>query len=263
MAKTSRRSALALIGAALSADLRAAKPEPRSGDELEEFQSGDPNGPREYVAFSPQKVASNVGETKADYLPLVSDFGSRLLQEATKFIGFNRKDNHNQIADMLELFGLAFADSKKMPYAFCAAGVGYVAAKIYAESKGQTATFTNIVQCLGEIDHYHFYPTPGVANMVTVATVHGRWVPKAAVVSSTKPVKPRPGWLVAFKWNATDHHIGILKSINGTKMTTIEFNTSPEHSGGSNSDGGCVAERHRNLDTTVMGFIDTNIRVRT
>lgn len=256
-----RRSILIVTASSLAGAPGLVHSQDVSSDEVREFQRGDPSGPREYVSFSASKVASNVKDTKADYLPKLKDFGELLLAEATKYVGFNRANNRDAIGELLEVFGLGFSDTKGKPYAYCAAGIGYVAAKVYANSRGKSVSYSDVVQSLGDIDHYHFFPTPGVRNMATVAEVHGRWVPTASVAGGK--AKPQPGWLVVFKWNQTDHHIGILKSLSGSKLKTIEFNTSPEGMQESQSNGGAVAERNRNLDKFVLGFINTGIQVRT
>ncbi|MRV76083.1 hypothetical protein GJ700_30655 [Duganella sp. FT92W] len=256
-----RRSILTFAGAALAGSPFILRAQNIMIDDVREYQRGDPSGPREYVSFNSSKVASNIKDTKADYLPKLKDFGELLLEEASRYIGFNRQKNRDGIADMLEVFGLGFADSKGHPYAFCAAGIGYVAARVYAKTRVKDATYADVIQCLGDIDHHHFYPCPGVANMVTVASVHGRWVPVTNVVSGK--ANPMPGWLVVFKWNKSDHHIGILKSISGEKLKTVEFNTSPEGAKGSDANGGAVAERERRLNSNVLGFINPGISVRT
>lgn len=257
---SSRRSMLALVGAGLSG-MHEVLAQQGQSDLVNEFQRGDPAGPREYVSFSRTKVAANVKETKADYLPKQKDFGELLLEEAERYVGFNRANNRDAISDFLEIFGLGFADSKGKPYAFCAAGIGYVAAKVYAKSRNKTPTYSDVVQCLGDIDHYHFFPTPGVRNMVTVSEVHGRWVPTESVLAGKS--KPLPGWLVVFRWNKTDHHVGVLKSIAGKQLKTIEFNTSPQGAQGSQANGGAVAERVRSLEASVLGFINSGVQIRT
>jgi len=256
-----RRSILTFAGASIFGAPLLLRAQDITLDEVTEFQRGDPDGPREYVSFSSSKVASNIKDTKADYLPKLKDFGELLLDEASQYIGFNRQNNRDEIADLLEVFGLGFADSKGKPYAFCAAGIGYVAAKVYAKSRTKNVSYADIIQSLGDIDHHHFFPNPGVVNMVTVASIHGRWVPIANLASGKS--KPLPGWLVVFKWNKTDHHIGILKSISGKMLTTVEFNTSPEGAQGSQANGGAVAERTRSLERSVLGFINPGIPVRT
>lgn len=255
-----RRSLLVLTGAAL-VGTREVCAQQSPSDVVNEFQRGDPRGPREYVSFSRSAVAKNIKALKADYLPKQTNFGELLLGEAEKYVGFNRANNREAIGDFLEVFGLGFADSKGKPYAFCAAGIGYVAAKVYAKARNKTPSYAEVLKCLSEIDHYHFFPTPGVRNMMTVAEVHGRWV-SAESVSGGK-AKPLPGWLVVFRWNKTDHHVGILKSITGKQLKTIEFNTSPQGAQGSEANGGAVAERERNLEGSVLGFINSGIQVRT
>ena len=231
----------------------------QAGDTCTEYQRGDPKGPREVVAFNRQKVQAITQESKADYPPRIAHFGELLVDEAARFVGFNRANNRPEIENMLELFGLGFSDANGKPYAFCAAGIGYVAASAYAKAAGKN-DYTGTLQALGDINHYHFFPNPGVANMVTVAQINGRWVPVSEVLNGNR--KPQPGWLSVFKWNRTDHHIGIVRSVQGRTLQTIEFNTSPEGATGSQANGGAVAERKRALDAFVIGLIDTGVPIR-
>ena len=66
----------------------------------------------------------------------------------------------------------------------------------------------------------------------------------------------RVGDLVIFDFpgtSATTDHIGIVESVNGSVLTTIEGNTSPTDSG-SQYNGGCVARKKRNtLKTKIVG----------
>lgn len=66
----------------------------------------------------------------------------------------------------------------------------------------------------------------------------------------------RPGDLVIFDFpgtSATTDHIGIVESVNGSVLTTIEGNTSPTDSG-SQYNGGCVARKKRDtLKTKIVG----------
>lgn len=250
--KILRRNVLQFAGA-MAVSARCAVAQQKSSEIEHEFQRGDPLGPQEHVSFDRSSVMRNIRATKADYLPRHSGSGF-LLDEARQFLGINRAGNQQVIADFLEIFGLPFADSQNRPFAFCAAGIGYVAARAYARNKRGAPAYADIIQCLGEVDHYHFFPSPGVANMVTVAQVHGRWVPVRNVVEGK--TMPLPGWLVVFKWNRTDHHVGIVKTLHGTSLETVEFNTSPEGATGSQANGGAVAERKRDIRYFVTGFIN-------
>lgn len=67
--------------------------------------------------------------------------------------------------------------------------------------------------------------------------------------------KAHPGDLVFFDFS--DHgiaeHVGIVVSNEGKYLVTIEGNTSPEHSTGSQANGGGQYERHRALSPFILG----------
>lgn len=64
---------------------------------------------------------------------------------------------------------------------------------------------------------------------------------------------PQPGDLVLYGASIASH-VGIVESIfNGRDQSTIEGNTS-NGPGGSQSNGGCVARRHRHEDGSLSGF---------
>ena len=62
----------------------------------------------------------------------------------------------------------------------------------------------------------------------------------------------KAGWLVLFDWkkNGRPQHVGLLESVAGQTLNTIEFNTSDMD----NSNGGTVARRERDLES-VLGVI--------
>lgn len=66
-----------------------------------------------------------------------------------------------------------------------------------------------------------------------------------------------PGDLVFFDWagNGVAEHIGLVVADNGSIITTIEGNTSPEGAAGSQSNGGGVYLRHRLHGSTVLGVL--------
>lgn len=64
---------------------------------------------------------------------------------------------------------------------------------------------------------------------------------------------PQVGDIVFFKWstkNCLAEHVGIVVSISGNSIVTIEGNTSAT----SNDNGGAVMQRKRIIDKTVVGF---------
>lgn len=69
---------------------------------------------------------------------------------------------------------------------------------------------------------------------------------------------PIPGDLVCYdwQWNGEFDHVGLFEQWKaGTAFTAIEFNTSPEGSGGSQSNGGGVYRRTRNLNSQSTVFV--------
>lgn len=63
---------------------------------------------------------------------------------------------------------------------------------------------------------------------------------------------PQPGDVVFFGNTSTSNHTGIVISVTGDKITTIEGNTSP---GKFNNDGGCVAEKTYSVnESRIAGY---------
>ena len=89
--------------------------------------------------------------------------------------------------------------------------------------------------------------TASCGQLRTYAVEHKQWVTDGEY---------KPGDLVIFDFpgtSATTDHIGIVESVNGSVLTTIEGNTSPTDSG-SQYNGGCVARKKRDtLKTKIVG----------
>lgn len=89
--------------------------------------------------------------------------------------------------------------------------------------------------------------TASCGQLRTYAVEHKQWVTDGEY---------RPGDLVIFDFpgtSATTDHIGIVESVNGSVLTTIEGNTSPTDAG-SQYNGGCVARKKRDtLKTKIVG----------
>ena len=73
--------------------------------------------------------------------------------------------------------------------------------------------------------------------------------------SISKNGDPKPGDIVFFNWNggSTAQHVGIVKSVNGNSVITIEGNTSAS----SNDNGGAVMQRERSR-SCIIGFARPN-----
>lgn len=218
-----------------------------------EEQFGDPALKPETLRFDRQGVADAVSGVafshKGTNEPRITGFGAQLLAEAGKYVGQNRTDNHGQIEAFLEMFGLAFEmDGKVVP--FCAAGLSWVSATLYAKQAGKGTDNKSLRNYLMDLHHWHFYPSPSVLDMKTVAMGEHRWIPRSA---ATGAAAPKAGWLVVYNWNqdGKPDHVGIVDHLEGTQLHTVEFNTSAPN----NSNGGRVARRIRAFNAQVEGFI--------
>lgn len=216
-----------------------------------EEQSGDPTAPTESLLFNPIDIQRAVlGGTQAAFEPRIVAIRAAILTGSIEHLGKSRAANRAEIERWFDLFGLPFELNGK-PLPFCATGLSYVAATLYARQKGVTSpTTSQLRNFLGDVDHHHFYPTPSVVDMKSVAVGKRRWVGRAQAVG---PLKPQPGWLVIYDWNGDGHpdHVGLVEKLDGTTLTTIEFNTSDA----SATNGGTVARKQRAFNTRVQGFI--------
>ncbi|MGQ3071311.1 MAG: CHAP domain-containing protein [Ferrovibrionaceae bacterium] len=217
-------------------------------------QFGDPNLPRETLVYNPVRIMNAVnGVQKASFEPRIRDIRARLVAECAEHVGENRQNNRAEISEYLGLFNLPF-NSNGTNVPFCAAGISYFAVKLYARQKGIGEYSTVALRSfLSDVDRQHFYPSPSVADMKNVALGKRRWLARAEAIGNQAP---RAGWLVVYNWGGTGvpNHVGLVESVQGNQLRTIEFNTSVT-TGGSNTDGGHVARRTRPLDSKVEGFI--------
>ena len=256
---TSRRSLLLTAAVAAAGNsLMTAGVAPAQETNISEFvvekQRSDPRAKSEEIKFDPFAVQALVGQTKASFRPRNKAFADNLAATAKTFVGVNRVNNREKVSNFLELFNLPFEVGSK-PLPFCAAGLSYAAALSYLNFWNQKIDESNQLSllrgALSELDRYHFYPSPSVVDMYFVARGKRRWIDRLA--SST----PKAGWLVIYDWSKNgDHdHVGIVESVSGANLRTIEFNTTSEDQ----KNGGAVERRTRKLDETVSGFIRTDI----
>ncbi len=255
-----RRRLLKAIGAASVLPLHAtAQPTPAAGDWKLEYQRGDPDLAEEALAFDRGAAHDSAARRgRAIFEPRNKAFNKSLIAEAALWIGKGRSNARGEITKLLEIFDLPFAYPDKTPLPFCAAGVSYVAALVYARrniDNEAKLTRTTVAQYLGDVEQYHFGPTPSVWDMYFGARYKRRW-------SDANPAKlaPKPGWLVVFDFGAGADHVGIVEGYEAGFIRTIEFNTVPENAVGSEANGGMVARRRRRyIRPGIKGFVRTDL----
>jgi hypothetical protein len=169
----------------------------------------------------------------------------------------SRATDKARVTEYLNLFGLDFADSAGIPYAFCAAGLGFAACEGYCKmdpakpfGDPPTSVFRTITPIINE---FYFLPHPSCIKMVERAKAKGNWVRDTAV-------SPLPGWLVFYNWagGASAEHVGIVETASSTTLRTIEFNTSIVVNGNQRN-GGVVARKNRDdARRFVIGYIATH-----
>lgn len=220
-----------------------------------ESQSGDPGGKPEILGFDEEKIRALLDMTRAVFLPKQEKFSELLIAESATWIGKSRHSHPEAVARLLELFNLPFSNSDG-PVPFCAAGLSFAAASVYAKlgtKVGETLTLAALSGYTGEVDRYHFYPTPSVNSMRLSAQAKNSWTDANSVAGRS----PRRGWLVLFDWSGQgQNHVGLIEKVSRANLQTIEFNTTPEGVTGSQSQGGSVARRNRKFPSQhIKGFI--------
>jgi hypothetical protein len=170
--------------------------------------------------------------------------------------GISRSTNKQRVTEYLNLFGLNFADPNGHPYAYCAAGLSWVACEGYCQMDPRVAfgnpptmDFRRVVP---SIKQFYFLPHPSCLNIVAYSKTAGNWIDRSTV--------PLPGWLVFYNWSGggTAEHVGIVESSSTSTLRTIEFNTSIP-AGGNQSDGGAVARKNRDeARKFVIGYVATH-----
>ena len=226
-------------------------------DSVTENQRGDPDIPDEYVTFSPSAIEHIVSKSrKATFEQWDRNLPLTMLVTARNFIGYNRKDNPEQISKFLDLFDLPIATGAGV-VPFCAAGLSYCALTAYARKlsgiSDQAPTRERLRKLMPDVEHYYFYPTVSCVDLYHIAAGKRRWVPHTP--GSARP--PKPGWLVLYDWNkrGIPDHCGLVQQPGRDFIKTVEFNTSSGE--GSQKNGGTVAEKTRSYEY-VLGFVITD-----
>ncbi len=165
----------------------------------------------------------------------------------------NRADNPARVTEYLALLGLPFQQGGT-PTPFCAAGLTWAVCKAYCDLNGIHYTDANrldvLKSVLPEIGKRYFKPSASCPEIRDDARTRGTLLDRSAVA--------QPGYLVFlnFAGNTSDAaHMGIVETVVGTTLHTIEFNTSG-FSGQSHVDGGFVARKVR-LPQFVVGYVRT------
>jgi hypothetical protein len=171
----------------------------------------------------------------------------------------SRATNKPRVTEYLALFGLDFADAAGIPYAFCAAGLGWAACEGYCQMQPTlafgdppTSVFRKVVPTLNQ---FYFLPHPSCVKMVERAKAMGNWIRDVAT-------PPQPGWLVFYNWSggADAEHVGIVEMASTTSLRTVEFNTSVVVDGNQRN-GGVVARKNRDdARRFVIGYVATHSR---
>lgn len=154
-------------------------------DSVTENQRGDPDIPDEYVTFSPSAIEHIVSKSrKATFEQWDRNLPLTMLVTARNFIGYNRKDNPEQISKFLDLFDLPIATGAGV-VPFCAAGLSYCALTAYARKlsgiSDQAPTRERLRKLMPDVEHYYFYPTVSCVDLYHIAAGKRRWVPHTPV----------------------------------------------------------------------------------
>lgn len=254
--------ATAAMGAAATATLlaetvSAAADEARDQADtlLREPQQGDPQLTGETLIYNPVAIQRLVlAGRRAAFESRIESIRTDLVAAAATHVGESRTGTRDQIEKYLALFDLPFeAGGNVIP--FCAAGLSYVTASLYAQRHHETISTATLRNYLGDIDHHHFYPSASVMDMKYTAMGKRRWLARGEAVGD---LLPRPGWLVVYNWDGDgkSDHVGLVESLAGGMLNTIEFNTSSQN----DSNGGHVSRRRRALNHTVEGFIRPELK---
>lgn len=174
----------------------------------------------------------------------------------------------SKVRDFLQLYGLKFVKPDGDYVPFCAAGVGYAAARaLYLLTSGKDLADVGTRRLEDELDRLresirllheaYFFTDPSVEKLVSsakgrqFANGDAQWV-----ANGPQAPTPQPGWLVVFRWESGQWHVGLVDQLvttNGYRqLKTVEFNTSTA----SNANGGTVAQRDR-TERYVVGYVRT------
>jgi len=185
----------------------------------DEWQCGDAQLNFEQLTFDANAVdRKRTKEDRAAFEPQIQNFPKLLVEQASAWVGKSRAKDRGEITKLLSLFDLPFeSDGKPVP--FCAAGASYVASTVYARARasrtGDAQAAADLAQFLGDVDHYHFGPSPSVWDMFYLAKGKRHWHDAKAGFT------PPPGWLVIFDFGKGADHVGIVDRSDKGSISTI------------------------------------------
>jgi hypothetical protein len=233
-------------------------------DSIIEGQYGDPLQAGE--KFESIKVIpiqqKAVGDDPVEPKKNAGDLAERMLEIS---LGFARKDHVSrantpaQVTEILNLcdFGLKLG-SDYVPY--CAAGVSYAACRAFCDikkaeeydDKYSNARTDKFKSKMTTVYKHYFFPSALVRVIKADAIKRKTWVDAS--------VAPKRGWLIVFSWNGGTYgnHIGLVTKTaekDDKVVETVEYNTTVGV-GGSQGNGGAVAERTRKRDKTILGYVN-------
>lgn len=228
---------------------------------IEEEQFGDPLLPGEkfeILRVSGASIQKAVGDDpvlpRKDAVALADR-----MREITRIFIKEKVSRKNKATQVLEF--LDIVDEKGIGTPFCAAGVSYAACRAYCDLKESVkydpdhiteerkSTFKTK---LTTINAHYFFPNSAVRIIKRHAIEHNRWADRSTT--------PLPGWLVVYSWKTGEtlgNHIGIVDEVKngGKSLITLEYNTTMQVGSGSERDGGHVAEKYREVNDTVLGYV--------
>jgi hypothetical protein len=170
-----------------------------------------------------------------------------------------------KVKAFLALYGLPFRYGHGPFVPYCAAGVGFSAARAHRRlawpkdhptDPGHADVEDSLAlrESLPDVTRDFTYTHPSTIIMMNAAKARkypngqSYWVPRGQ--------RPQQGWLVFFNWThgRNPQHVAIVDSINGagTRLNTVEFNTSRDNP----SNGGKVVAKTRPVGY-VVGYIRT------
>ena len=228
----------------------------RAADDVLGFERGEAELQPEAAFYNADRIDAVLsGIDKAQIADPVPDFPAKLLATALRYEGYSRKANEPAITEMLQVFYAPFREGGNL-VPFCAAGVGYCAAQVYAGGATGVESYRSVLRA---VDYHNFWPSSACRSMALVAMGKARFRPAKPGVTV-----PQKGWVVLYDWtgsggwDSTDH-CGIVIDADGAQLHTIEFNTG-DPSNPDQRDGGVVMRKTRPYNRTVKGFVVTDTR---
>jgi hypothetical protein len=238
---------------------------------IEEIQIGDPfigeaKGIDERLIIDEETVAeieNNVaGEAKGpavDSKLLALETLKLAKQYADGRVSRKEPPSPSKVKAYLALYGLPFKYSNGQWVPYCAAGVGFTAARTHYRLARQEDPGDNLAKlrdALPDVTRDFCKTHPATRIMVSAAKSRKAY-PNGKTYFASHKERPEPGWLVFFNWSGSKkfpQHVGIVDSADasGRVLKTVEFNTSD----GNPSNGGKVQRRTRSV-RYVMGYIRT------